>query len=174
MKLDSDGYCGGSWANRTTTVSGNEHQSAAHGTLLHQWQRAEVSIQADGREPERAKEEFEMSLLRLQGCSSKEKQEKLELQVGEQGRLSLLCTACPGTALPWAVFKQLSYPVWIPAFILVQQCCLHRQPSLLAFKLFHWAARLRQAQQSHWYCPYLVVCCLKWLSIACLMDTMKF
>lgn len=132
MKLDSDGYCGGSWANRTTTVSGNEHQSAAHGTLLHQWQRAEVSIQADGREPERAKEEFEMSLLRLQRCSSKEKQEKLELQVGEQGRLSLLCTACPGTALPWAVFKQLSYPVWIPASILVQQCCLHRQPSLLS------------------------------------------
>lgn len=34
-----------------------------------------------------------MSLLRLQGCSSEEKQEKLELQVGEQGRLSLLCTA---------------------------------------------------------------------------------
>lgn len=30
------------------------HQRAAHGALLHQWQKAKVSIQADGREPERA------------------------------------------------------------------------------------------------------------------------
>lgn len=69
-----------------------------------QWRKAELSIQAGGREPEGAKEVSEMSLLsprcKIWGfkATPQSEKQKLELQAGKQGRLRLLPSP------PWNAF----------------------------------------------------------------------
>lgn len=119
-----------------------------------------------------------MQDLRLQGCCSEGEVGEAGAAGGKQGRLGLLSPACPGMCSPLGCLQtplltSVDFCIHLGSAALPAPSAFPPPPSSCVCGSTELPIPDRHSRATGYCHSYSVVCCLKWLSIAHLVDTIK-